>query len=344
MNKLFLFVSLISGVFLFSCRTSSISIQVLEPADINVPLSIKNLAAINRSLPAKGEGLNNVLEGVVTGEGLFVDRDASKRTIDGLANALASSPRFKLTVPGNIDIKGTGTAQWPIPLDWGQVEKICKDNNVDALLVLETFDSNASHNVTSKKLNKTVDGKQVSYLEFYAHLGISINAGWRIYEPKQKRIIDQNIYTDGMNWDKTGANEKEAVGHLPSQRNATLDAGFYAGQQYSRRISPTWVNVSRMYYVKGNDKMENAKRKVQTNNWTEAAELWQTSLKDPKQKVGGWAAYNLALAAEMEGKLDIAIEWCNKAYTDYGNKAARSYSNILYKRKSDQERLKQQME
>ncbi len=344
MNKLFLFVTLISVVSLFSCRTSSISIQVLEPADINVPLSIKNIAAINRSLPAKGQGLNNVLEGVVTGEGLFVDRDASKRTIDGLTSALASSPRFTLTVPGNIELKGTGTAKWPIPIEWSQVEQICNDNKVDALLVLETFDSNASHNVTSKTLTKTVDGKQVSYLEFYAHLGIAINAGWRIYEPKQKRIIDQNVYVDGMNWDKTGANEKEAIGHLPSQRNATLDAGYYAGQQYSRRISPTWVNVSRMFYVKGNEKMENAKRKVDLNLWTEAAELWQASLNDPKKKVGGWAAYNLALAAEMDGKLDLAIEWCNKAYSDYGNSQARSYSNILYKRKNDQERLKQQME
>ena len=34
----------------------------------------------------------------------------------------------------------------------------------------------------------------------------------------------------------------------------------------------------------------------------------------------------------------------DKAYSDYGNNQARSYSNILYKRKSDQERLKQQME
>ncbi|PIY04500.1 MAG: hypothetical protein COZ21_06465, partial [Bacteroidetes bacterium CG_4_10_14_3_um_filter_31_20] len=196
MKSKILNIVLIFAITFFSCKTSSVSIQVLEPADINVPLNIKSLAAINRSLPAKGEGFNNIVEGVVTGEGLFVDKDASRRTIDGLGNALTSSPRFTIKVPTNINLKGTGTAEWTIPIEWNQVEKICKENNADALLVLETFDSNASHNVTSKTNTKTVEGKQVSYLEFYAHLGIAINAGWRIYEPKQKRIIDQNVYVD----------------------------------------------------------------------------------------------------------------------------------------------------
>ncbi len=344
MKKLNIYIILIFTITLFSCKTSSVSIQVLEPADINIPLNIKNLIAINRSLPAKGEGFNNVIEGIASGEGLFVDKDASRRTIDGLGNALTSSPRFTIKVPTNVELKGTGTAQWPIPIEWSKVEDICKSNGADALLVLETFDSNALHNVTSKTNSKTVDGKQVNYLEFYAHLGIAINAGWRIYDPTQKKIIDQNVYTDRMDWDKNGVSEKEAIGHLPSQRNATLDAGYFAGQQYAKRISPTWVNVSRMYYTKGNDALKNAKLKVRVNKWDEAAELWQSALKDSQKKVAGRAAYNLALASEMEGKLDLAIEWAKKAYSDYGNKAGRSYTNLLYKRLNDQERLKQQME
>jgi tetratricopeptide (TPR) repeat protein len=313
------------------------------PADINVSQDIKKLAAINRSLPAKGEGFNNVLEGVVTGEGLFVDKDASRKTIDGLANGLVSSPRFTIAIP-NIELKGTGTAQWPIPLDWPQVEKICKDNQADALLVLETFDSNNNHNTTTVNKKRTENGREIAYVEFVAHLGIAINAGWRIYDPKNKKIIDQNVYTDRMDWEKAGPTEKDAIKLLPPQRNATMDAGYFAGQQYAKRISPTWVWTSRSYYVKGTDAFKTAKRKVQSKQWTEAAELWQNALKDPDQKVAGRAAFNLALAAEVDGKLDLAVEWSKKAYADYGCKAARNYTNVLYKRLSDQERLKQQME
>ncbi len=343
MKTLNLFFVVCSSFILISCASSSISLNVLVPADINVPQDIKRLAAVNRSLPAKGEGFNNVLEGVVTGEGLFVDKDASRRTIDGIANGLASSPRFTIAIP-NLELKGTGTAQWPLPLDWPQVEKICKDNQTDALLVLETFDSNNSHNTTTVNKKRTENGKEIPYVEFVAHLGIAINAGWRIYDPKNKKIIDQNVYVDRMDWEKNGPTEKDAIKLLPSQRNATMDAGYFAGQQYARRISPTWVWTSRSYYVKGIDSFKTAKRKVQSQQWNEAAEIWQAALKDPKQKVAGRAAFNLALAAEVDGKLDVAVEWAKKAYSDYGCKAARSYTNVLYQRLNDQERLKQQME
>ena len=343
MKKINFILVIFSSALLLSCASSSISLNVLVPADINVPQNIKKLAAINRSLPAKGEGVNNVIEGIVTGEGLFVDKDASRKTIDGLANGLVSSPRFTIAVP-NLELKGTGTAQWPLPLDWSQVEKICNDNQADALLVLETFDSNNNHRTSTVNKKKTENGKEISYVEYHAHLGIAINAGWRIYDPKNKKIIDQNVYVDRMDWEKIGPNEKEAIRLLPSQRNATMDAGYYAGQQYARRISPTWVWTSRSYYVKGNDSFKTAKRKVQAKQWDEAAEIWQAALKDPKMKIAGRAAFNLALAAEVDGKLDIAVEWAKKAYSDYGCKAGRNYSNVLYKRLNDQERLKQQME
>lgn len=335
---------IISSVVIYSCSSSSITLNVLVPGDINVPQDIKRLAAINRSLPAKGEGFNNVVEGIVSGEGLYIDRDASRKCVEGVANGLASSPRFTITVPGNLDLKGTGTAEWPIPIEWKQVDKICSDNQVDALLVLETFDSNAGHNVKTLNKKRTENGHEVSYVEFVARLDIGINAGWRIYDPKNKRVIDQNVYTDHMAWEKDGPTEKDAVKLLPQQRGATMDAGYFAGQQYARRISPTWVNTSRSYYVKGNDQLKNAKRKVQLKQWNEAAELWQASLNDPKKKVGGRAAFNLALAAEVDGKLELAVEWAKKAYSDYGNKAARSYTNVLYQRQNDQIKLKQQME
>ncbi len=39
------------------------------------------------------------------------------------------------------DFRGTGTKQFPLPLEWPQVEMLCKKYNVDAIVALETFDS-----------------------------------------------------------------------------------------------------------------------------------------------------------------------------------------------------------
>ena len=44
-------------------------------------------------------------------------------------------------------LKGTGTSEFPPPLKWKKIQKITKDYDVDALIILElkkTFDSSSS--------------------------------------------------------------------------------------------------------------------------------------------------------------------------------------------------------
>ena len=54
------------------------------------------------------------------------------------------------------------------------------------------------------------------------------------------------------------------------------------------------------------------------------------------------AAFNMALASEIKGGLETAIEWAKKAQK-LGEKKAYNYINILYRRKMDEEKLKQQL-
>ncbi|NOZ35469.1 MAG: hypothetical protein GXO80_09255 [Chlorobi bacterium] len=51
----------------------------------------------------------------------------------------------------------------------------------------------------------------------------------------------------------------------------------------------------------------------------------------------------MALASEIFGKFDIALDWAQKAYADYHLKDARTYINILKGRIRDAERLDRQM-
>ena len=53
------------------------------------------------------------------------------------------------------------------------------------------------------------------------------------------------------------------------------------------------------------------------------------------RKAAGRAAYNMAVASEINGNLDLALEWAQKAWTDYGNKKARDYINVIKARKND---------
>jgi hypothetical protein len=50
----------------------------------------------------------------------------------------------------------------------------------------------------------------------------------------------------------------------------------------------------------------------------------------------------MAIASEIKGGLDAAIEWAKKA-KNLGEKKAYNYINVLNRRKIDKEKLKQQL-
>ena len=50
--------------------------------------------------------------------------------------------RTELIIPDTLRMYGTGTREMPELLDWNLVAEICGSEGSDALLVLETFDSN----------------------------------------------------------------------------------------------------------------------------------------------------------------------------------------------------------
>lgn len=331
------------GLFVTSCKTAQVSIQVLKPAQITLPSDVKTIAFVNRSLPAKKDRLRNVVEGAITGEGIFADRLGSEECIKGVVNGLHDSPRIKSVMPAGVDVRGTGTRQFPEPLDWVTVKNICETNGTDALACLEVFDSNCTIGVSDQKVTKKEKDKEYTYVEFKARLDVNIESGWRIYIPADQQIIDQNVFNDSRYWENKGDSPKKAEQGLPLKDNAVSQSGFYAGNQYALRISPQWIWVNRLYFKKGNNDFAQARRMVQVNNWNGASTIWLKYVNDPNPKVAGNACFNVALACEIDGKLENALEWAKKSYIDFKNNKAFNYMHILQRRLDDLARLDEQM-
>lgn len=317
--------------------------QVLVPARIDIPNNIHSVGIINRSLPEKGNTLGNVLEGLISGESILADREASERCIVGVTEHLNQAPRFKAVAIYGANLKGTGTKQFAPPIQWNEVDRLCKQYNVDALAVLESFDSDIFFDRGERKVKRKVNDREVMVTEYLAELNVRVNAGWRIYDNTQKRIIDENIYTDERHWDSQGDNPEEAFRRLPSKRRALDDAGHFSGQQYAIRISPNWLTVSRSYYKKGNDRMKLAKEYAKRGNWDSAITTWKIEAQNADPEIAGRASYNMAVASERNGDLETALIWANKALKEYNNKKAAAYIAILQQRMYDQQRLDRQM-
>jgi hypothetical protein len=341
-----LVIVLFTSISVPSCKMSSTRLQVLQPADIMLPQHFQKFVLADRTRPAKGNGQQalNVLEGIVTGESVFQDKWASEDCLEGLRQVLMLTPRYSVTVAAvDTALKGTGRRQTMPPLDWKTVAKMIGNDTATGLVVLEAFDSNT--NLFKEVVNVTqrgANGENIQVPEYRAHGRVDVYCVWRIYDLKTKTIVDQYTQESFQQFDGTGPTEADAYSRLPSRRDMTSRAGVTAGIAYGHRISPQWIWVTRSYYRKGSPKMKEASRLVRYNGWQRATDIWNAEATSSNPKVARRASYNMALAAEQNGQLDLAIQWAERAQ-QMGEKRAGPYLAILRQRLYEQQKLQEQM-
>ena len=157
-----------------------------------------------------------------------------------------------------------------------------------------------------------------------------------------KNILDEDAVAKTITYHGRGSNPLLAAGALIDRKEAVKEVGNMAGHAYAFSIIPLWQRVTRDYYVRGNGNFKLATRMARTGNWDGAAKLWQKETTNPKRKIAGRACYNMAIISEINGDVDMAIQWAQQSYENYNNHLALSYVNILKNRKVNDDILADQ--
>jgi len=343
MKKSLFILSILIVLFIASCKTTSVYIEVLKPAEINIPGKHEKITVINRSLPGKGEKGGNFFEGLFSGEGIHQDRNASDNCINNFSITVNEAPKYLSVVGDMFDVRGTGTKEWPLPLDWDTVAKITDFYKSDLLIVLETFDSDTRYFSRVETKTKTVDGEKISVNNYTEGLEVFIDAGWRIYDPAKKSILDQNTFRDAKLWEYTDENQSDAKNRIPSKRDAVIEAGAFSGFMYAKRISPVWVTESRTLFRTRNEQMKQAIEYVRKNNWKDAYQIWSQLKTSEDPKIAAYALHNIALYHEFNDNVELALKYANEAYNKFNNDHTARYINILTARQAEINRLNEQL-
>jgi hypothetical protein len=326
----------ITILFIFSscASTQLVHISVLQPAPVTLPPYIKNVVVVNRTAVSKKSTIFNVVDKVVSLETPDLDNEGSLSTITGLADELKKNNRFsEVNLLTDTDLSTDVPGLFPSPLSWDSVEKYCDENNADALFCLELFDTHSSIDYSVNKTTAKTPLGNIPLIEQQANMRTIVNAGWRIYDVREKNILDQVAISRNIMYHSRGINPLLAARALIERKEAVKEVGNMAGHAYAFRLIPLWKRVTRDYYVRGNDNFKIGTRKARTGNWDGAAKLWQAETNNPKSKIAGRACYNMAIISEINGDLDTAIDWAQKSYENYGIRLALSYVNILKNRK-----------
>jgi len=281
----------------------------MRPAQVTIAPHIKKVAIVNRTIPENK--VANVVEGFLTGEFPGQDKQNIQAAMGGLQENLRNSPRYEMILT-NEELKGSGSGgSFPVPLQWSLINELSQKYKADAILAIETYDS-----------------------DFIVTKG------------SKKTITDQYHLNRNNRWYAKGNSIQDAVVQLIDSKAAIQRVSHMTGLAYGARISPTWYTVEREFYKKSKKdaSFTIGSRRAQVNDWNGAADYWLKATQSHNAKLAGKAAFNLALAYEVLGDLDNAKIWVTKSYTDFGNKKARRYASILDNRQWEAQKLAQQLQ
>lgn len=321
-------------LIVFSQSSCSVytDIRAKKPADIEGISEIKKVGIINRTGMPSNSQAKNVLEGIITGESVFADRDGAEKCVRGLYDCLLKSLNYDSIVLVNQVFIGNSINNFPPRFSSRLVDSLCAVLKVDAIVALEYFDSNSG-------FATILDGAISPVLtrnNYSNNNEMVIKTGWRLYfkggimhdEHREQTWTNYNRYPYGWN-------------HVNYRQNygVVSGTGYMAGINHAFRISEQWVSQRRFYFRGGSQALRNARKYAQVGEWELAYELWEQSSKSMKRKVRAKSLHNLAVYYERKGDLTQAMEKANASF------AIKHYSKtgqeifFLNQRIADEQRL-----
>ena len=326
-----IFYGLFVALIITGCsRYGYVSLNFPQPPETYLPDDVNFIAVVNRSLVEEEDAGNRTIEAITSSEVAGSDRLASDESVKGAFEAARQLESAELVIPQKVKLYGTGTREMPELLDWDLVAGICESEGTDALLVLETLDSNTDlllSTATEQAAAIISTGSPKATLP--GRINVNVVCYWRLYHPATRSIIDQYQHSTYLSFDTQGG--------LPPP-TALPETAYEAGVAYINRYLPGFYVVRRDLYKRTSGSAKHqfkaGYRRAEVANWQGAIEIWDELSTHPKRKTAGRACLNIAVANEVLGNTDLALDWAKRSYEYHNDKLGRSYAKILLRRKS----------
>ena len=225
------------------------------------------------------------------------------------------------------------------------IQQIADTTGADLLISLDwfaAFDGIFSLKYTNE-LKDSLSTRKTKYRVFTstANETVHILPYWNFYDLKKQDLIFSYRKNDTIKWEEPAYKLNQAKKVLPPREDAIYNAADIAGANFAEFLVPHWIEVDRFYYKSRNADMKKAEELMKQNQWLKAAEIWKSNAYNSNKKIAAKSMYNMAIACEVNGQMDAAIDWAVKSFYSRQNKDefhsqnCQNYIWILGRRKLD---------
>ena len=310
-----------------------IEIEVLKPAQENIPLHLYNMALIFSSDISPETVVRFQNE---TQKSKIIEKYnayAEGQVADYLHDIINESPKFNII---NKEFITENIYSGDI-VNWKRARFICDSLQTEGILFVKDFETVIA--IYEKNLfGYPYYRSQYKYAFRYIP-GMIVE----ILDPYNMEVTDQQRIQEPRYWETYNSFEINPTNFFQEQSDLLAITNKQTALKYAKKITPFWDKESRKFYAKGNSDFVKAEKYLRSDNWQEARIRWVIYSGSERRKYANYANYNLALAYEMEGNLEKALYHANYSYAKYNNYYAGEYARILENRIKDQEILKKQL-
>jgi tetratricopeptide (TPR) repeat protein len=293
-------------VFLTSCtELLYTSLDVLRPAKVAFAPNANNLLIVNNTtvqpsnLGHRTELLNQKTKNV------SIETDSiSLFCLGSLTEELESKNFFSSVQLAPNSVNSSSNFSIINPLDSESVTKLCNSNHVDVVLSLDKIKVN--DDISEYYLNETNS--------FLAVFEVRYESFWSIHYPNSSEITPIQ-FKDTIFWESESYVRKKVMTGLPKRMDGIIDGALNVGKKSISRFLPYWDIADRYFYNPQNKRMKQGMDSVYVKNWNAAISIWDKILNKSKNTwILAQAANNIAIAYEISGDIDKALEYAVLSY------------------------------
>jgi tetratricopeptide (TPR) repeat protein len=311
---------LVGWLLLASCKTS-FRISIVSPPAVQLNETTTRIVIINNV--THDNSPDKLILQALQGQPVNGNIAAAEQALIGLIRSFEDSRFLQGIVMNPLAVRNQQE------INWLRLDSICEANQAQAVLEIETFQSQAP---VGGAVLANASGQRSSPLRGWGYFNFYIPATREhLYRLEVGEIYNMPISgnTNPLNLLNDMMRKRELYGHL----------GRSVGYSAGRLFYPHWIWVGRTYYNKGSAALRRAKRPIRHGNWNVAEQILIHAIKSNNNKASGRAKHNLALVYEGQGRIEEAIAMAERAAIENGTRLANNYINILRNRLNAQPRI-----
>lgn len=155
----------------------------------------------------------------------------------------------------------------------------------------------------------------------------------RVFDAEKVQFIKYIPLRDTVAWEVWVPSETETVS-IPSSAFKDLQrASEYFAQELAGSFMDQWETQDRVIFVYDKRAWNLAYNHALAFAWDEAMKIWMELVKGTNAKEVACAAFNMALACEMQGNFELAQKWLDLSQKTFDLPEAKYYRELLQERK-----------